>query len=753
MSVDDTVIEPTGAEDQGPGTRDVIFNEALSERYLAYALSTIMSRSLPDVRDGLKPVQRRLLYAMRQLRLDPNGPYKKSARVVGDVIGKFHPHGDASIYDALVRLAQEFSLRYPLIDGQGNFGNIDGDNPAAMRYTEARMTLFADLMLQGIDLDTVDFRDTYDGEDKEPVVLPSNFPNLLANGSQGIAVGMATSIPPHNAGELLDGLLHVIENPRCSVADLMTIIPGPDFPTGGTLVEAPDTVRTAYEQGKGSLRVRAKWDIEKLKGGAYQIVVTEIPFQVQKSRLMEKLGELVTAKKLPLLSDVLDESAEDIRLVFEPRARNVEPTHLMEQLFKHTELENRFSMNLNVLDKNNAPGVMDLRQMLQAFLDHRKEVLVRRSQNRLEKIEKRLHLLDGFLVVYLNIDEVIRIIRFEDQPKAELMRVFGLSDIQAEAVLNLRLRALHKLEEMELKREHQELSEEKDKLLLLLSSDRRQWTAVKGEIKDLRTKLEDKAPELLKRRTVIGDAPVEVDVPVSALIDKEPITVVLSKMGWIRAIKGHNAAPSDVKFKAGDAPHFFVQGHTTDKFIAMTEDGRAFTLSGDKLPGGRGFGEPLSLIVDWKGSQLVDLWVHDASAKRLLAADDGRGFVCREEDLLSNQKGGKQAVNVGKGAGVNVTRKIDPADDSIAVTGTSKKMLIFPLTDLPELTKGRGNVLMKFTKGKMTDAKTFKRSDGLTWRWGADKTRTFNELDEYCGQRAQAGKAVPTGFPKDFRFD
>ena len=382
---------------------------------------------------------------MQQLRLDPNGPYKKSARVVGDVIGKFHPHGDASIYDALVRLAQEFSLRYPLIDGQGNFGNIDGDNPAAMQYTEARMTLFADLMLQGIDLDTVDFRDTYDGEDKEPVVLPSNFPNLLANGSQGIAVGMATSIPPHNAGELLDGLLHVIENPKCSVSDLMTIIPGPDFPTGGTLVEALDTVRTAYEQGKGSLRVRAKWEIEKLKGGAYQIVVTEIPFQVQKSRLMEKLGELLTAKKLPLLSDVLDESAEDIRLVFEPRARNVEPTHLMEQLFKHTELENRFSMNLNVLDKNNAPGVMDLRQMLQAFLDHRKEVLVRRSQNRLEKIEKRLHLLDGFLVVYLNIDEVIRIIRFEDQPKAELMRVFGLSDIQAEAVLNLRLRALHKL--------------------------------------------------------------------------------------------------------------------------------------------------------------------------------------------------------------------------------------------------------------------------------------------------------------------
>lgn len=750
MTVDKT---DESDETNAPGMRDVVFNEALSERYLAYALSTIMSRSLPDVRDGLKPVQRRLLYAMRQLRLDPNGPTKKSARVVGDVMGKFHPHGDASIYDALVRLAQAFSLRYPLIDGHGNFGNIDGDNPAAMRYTEARMTLFAELMLQGIDLDTVDFRENYDGEDQEPVVLPANFPNLLANGSQGIAVGMATSIPPHNASELLEGLLHLIDAPKTSVAELLAFIPGPDFPTGGTLVEDGSTIAAGYSSGKGSFRVRAKWEVEKLKGGTYQIVVTEIPFQVQKSRLMERLGELVTAKKLPMLSDVLDESAEDIRLVLEPRARNVQPELLMEQLFKHTELESRFSLNLNVLDKNNAPKVMDLKQILQAFLDHRKEVLLRRSQNRLDKIDKRLHLLDGFLVVYLNLDEVIQIIRFDDHPKQKLMETFELSEAQAEAVLNLRLRALHKLQELELKGEHKDLTDEKAQLTLLMGSDRRQWTAIKGELKTLREMLAEKTPDLLKRRTVIAEAPKELEVPVEALIDKEPITVILSKIGWIRAVKGHAVAPADIKFKAGDAPMFFVRGYTTDRFVVMSQSGRAFTLSGDKLPSGRGFGEPISLIVDWQGSQLIDLWAYNEKGRRLFAADDGRGFVCKEEDLLSNQRGGKQAVNLGAGAVLIVTREVVAGDDHVAVTGTSKKMLIFPLEDLPELARGRGNVLMKFSKGKLTDAKTFCLEDGLTWRWGADKTRTFSDLSGYVAQRAQAGKAVPAGFPKDFRFD
>ncbi|MEL7482359.1 MAG: DNA topoisomerase IV subunit A, partial [Pseudomonadota bacterium] len=625
-------------------------NEALSKRYLAYALSTITARALPDVRDGLKPVQRRILYGMRVLRLDPNGGYRKCAKIVGDVMGNFHPHGDASIYDTLVRLAQSFSVRYPLVDGQGNFGNIDGDSAAAYRYTEARMTEAAELLLDGLNENAVDFRDNYSETDTEPVVLPAGFPNLLANGATGIAVGMATSIPPHNAAEAINAALLLIDNPKATTADLLTIMPGPDFPTGGVIVEDKASILDAYETGRGGFRIRARWEVEDLGRGQYQIVITEIPYQVQKSKLIERLAELIETKKTTLLADVRDESAEDVRVVLEPRSRSIEPAVLMESLFKSSDLETRFSLNMNVLHKG-VPQVMGLKGVLQAFLDHRREVVVRRAEFRLDKIEKRLHLLDGYLIAYLNIDEVIRIIREEDEPKAELMSRFALTDIQAEAILNLRLRALRKLEEIEIKREHKELLQERADIQSLLGSTKKQWKAVAGLLKEARATF-DPESEIGRRRAAFEDAPeIDLSAAIEASTPKEPFTVVLSHKGWIRAMKGHGLDVSTAKFKDGDSLFLAEELYSTDKLILMSSDGRAFTLGADKLPGGRGHGEPIRLSIDLEDSvDIVAMFKLEPARKRIVASDAGYGFVIPEAELESTRKAGKQAVNPPKGA-------------------------------------------------------------------------------------------------------
>jgi topoisomerase IV subunit A len=735
-----------------PPIEPIDLRDALEERYLAYALSTIMHRALPDVRDGLKPVHRRILYAMRELRLDPTGAYKKCAKVVGDVMGNFHPHGDQAIYDAMVRLAQDFAVRYPLVDGQGNFGNIDGDNPAAMRYTESRMTAVAGLLLDGIDEDTVDFRPTYDGTNQEPVVLPANFPNLLANGTSGIAVGMATSIPPHNVEELCTALLHLIKHPNATIDKLAEMVPGPDFPTGGVIVEPREQILEAYGSGRGGFRLRARWDKEEAGRGTYQIVVTEIPYQVQKAKLVERLAELIEEKKLPLLGNARDESAETIRLVLEPKSRTVDPMVLMESLFKLTELEVRVSLNMNVLTGGQIPRVLSLRDVLREWLNHRQVVLVRRSRHRLQKIEHRLEVLDGFLIAYLNIDEVIRIVRFEDDPKARLMQRFKLSDVQADAILNLRLKAISKLEEIEIKAEHDRLSKERRDIKSLLKSEDQQWARIADEVRATREAYSKKT-ELGRRRSSFADAPViEIDLD-QAMIEKEPITVILSEKGWIRAMKGHQDDLSKLEFKQGDQLLRAVKAHTTDRLLLLATNGKVFTLAGDQLPGGRGHGEPMRLMVDLEENHAFgEIWVHQPGRKLIIAATSGHGFVVPEDEMVAMTRKGKQIMNLTE---PEEARVCVPAEgDTVAVIGENRKMLVFPLAEVNEMARGKGVYLQRYKDGALSDVRVFKKADGLTWLDPAGRTFTlpYSELLEWLGERAQAGRLAPRGFPKSNKF-
>ncbi|MFC3226594.1 DNA topoisomerase IV subunit A [Marinibaculum pumilum] len=743
--------KPIGPGDFPENIRPAPLADALSERYLAYALSTIMSRSLPDVRDGLKPVQRRILFAMRQLRLSPQTGFKKCARVVGDVVGKYHPHGDQAVYDTLVRLAQLFAQRYPLVDGQGNFGNVDGDNAAAMRYTEARLTAIAELLLEGIDADTVDFQPNYDGEEEEPVVLPAAFPNLLANGSTGIAVGMATSIPPHNALELVDGLLHLVKHPGASVEKLQELIPGPDFPTGGVLVEPAAGIREAYESGRGSFRLRARWEKEEIGRGQFRVIVTEVPYQVAKGRLIERIAELLAERKLPLLGDIRDESAEDVRIVLEPRSRTVDPDVMMESLFRATDLETRISLNLNVLVGGRVPKVLGLREALQEFLNHRLEVLERRSRHRLAKIEERLHILDGLLIAYLNIDELLRIIRFEDEPKAEMMRRFELTETQADAILNMRLRALHKLEELEIKREHEGLSEEASGLRALLDDEDLRWKRISEELRELKKKIAAD-PVLGPRRTSVAEAPRVSEVPLEAMIEREPITVICSEKGWIRAVKGHVAADTVTSFKEGDRLRFLLHAETTDKLIVFGEQGRAYTIPCDRLPRGRGHGEPLRLIVEMaKEDEALTIFVHREGEKRLVVATDGRGFVAPAEAMVGQTRNGKVVLTPGQGAKTALC--IPAAGDTVAVIGDNRKLLVFPLSEVPEMARGRGVILQRYKDGGIADAKVFDRENGLTWSDSSGRTRTEPDLLPWEGARASAGRMAPRGFNRSGRFD
>lgn len=736
------------------------FAKALSDRYLSYALSTIMSRSLPDVRDGLKPVHRRLLYAMQLLKLDPKAGFKKCARVVGDVIGKYHPHGDQSVYDALVRLAQDFSVRYPLIDGQGNFGNIDGDNAAAMRYTEARLTEVAKALMEGLDEDSVDFRTTYDGEEREPTVLPANFPNILANGAQGIAVGMATSIPPHNVAEICEALIALIElrlgeRAYMNTAQLVSRIPGPDFPTGGIIVETQENIIQAYETGKGSVRLRARWEKEEEARGLYNVVVTEIPYMVQKSKLIEKIADLIADKKLPILADVRDESDENIRLVLEPKNRNVDPAILMESLFKLTDLETRISINMNVLDKDQTPRVMSLKEVLEAFLDHRQDVLVRRSKHRLAKIEHRMEILGGYLVAYLNLDEVIRIIREEDHPKEELIKAFNLTDVQAEAILNMRLRSLRKLEEMEIRNEYDGLKEEKFQLEALLASDEKQWRSIMEDVKEMK-KLYAKNTELGKRRSDFQDAPEIEDVPLEAMIEKEPITVICSQKGWVRAMKGHVSTEEEIKFKDGDGPKFRFHAHTTDKLLAFATNGKFFTIGADKLPGGRGHGEPMRLMIDLDASEdFVAFFPFVAGQRVMVASTAGRGFVAETDNLIASTRGGKQVMNVKDGIRAHSAKPITDEHDAIAILGDNRKMLIFKLEEMPTMNRGQGVLLQRYKDGGMSDYKLFKEEEGISWTMGGDsgRVRTETDLLPWLGKRGNAGRLVPRGFPQRKSFD
>ncbi len=735
--------------EEGGRIVDEALSDALSRRYLAYALSTIMNRALPDVRDGLKPVHRRLLYAMRVLRLDPEGGAKKSARVVGDVIGKYHPHGDTAVYDALVRLAQDFSQRYPLIDGQGNFGNIDGDNAAAMRYTECKLTPAAQLLLDGIDEDAVDFRATYDGEDEEPVVLPAAFPNLLANGASGIAVGMATSIPPHNAGELIDACLLLLQRPEATTADLMERVQGPDFPTGGVIVEPKAAMLEAYETGRGGVRVRARYEVERLDRGGWRIVVTEIPYQVQKSRLVEQLAALIELKKAPLLGDVRDESTEDVRLVIEPKSRTVEPEHLMESLFKLCDLETRFPVNLNVLDKTSSPVVMGLKTALLAFLDHRRDVDQRRARWRLGKIEARLHILEGLLIVFLNLDEVIRIVRFEDEPKLKLIETFTLTELQADAILNTRLRQLAKLEEMELRREHAALSEERDGLTALLASEKKQWDKVAKDLRAVRDQMTSGPAG--RRRSTFGEAPV-IDALASAeaFVQREPITIILSERGWIRASKGRVDDPSELKFKEGDKLGFLVPAETTDKLLLFASDGRFFTLACDKLPSARGQGEPLRLMLDIDDKvKLIAVFPHKAGRKRVVASSGGYGFILPEDEALANRKAGKQVLNVDGGEALTC---LEVEGDHLAVVGDNGKILIFPLSELPEMPRGKGVKLQSYREGGLRDALSFSGEDGAVWIDAGGRKRDWKDWRDWLGRRASAGKIAPKGFPVTKRF-
>ncbi|MGH6932481.1 MAG: DNA topoisomerase IV subunit A [Dongiaceae bacterium] len=742
----------TAATEPPPPPADptvVDFAAALGERYLSYALSTIMSRSLPDVRDGLKPVHRRLLHAMRQLHLDPGGRPRKSAAVVGDVMGKYHPHGDAAIYDAMVRLAQDFAQRYPLVDGQGNFGNIDGDNAAAMRYTEARLTAVAAVLLDGIDEDAVDFRPSYDGLNDEPAVLPAAFPNLLANGAQGIAVGMATSIPPHNAGEVCEALLHLIKFPKATVAKLVELMPGPDFPTGGVLVENRDTIVEAYRGGRGSLRVRARWEVEKLKAGTWQVVVTEIPYQVPKSRLIERIAELLQEKKLALLDDVHDESTTDVRIVLAPKNRNVDPDMLMESLFRQTDLELRFGLNMNLLDADNTPRVMALPEVLRAFLDHRQVVMRRRTAHRLGRIAERLEILEGYIAAYLNLDEVIRIIRTEDDAKGLMIKRWKLTELQADAILNMKLKALRKLEEIEIRRERDALTIEQKDLKGLLKDEGRQWKQIAEQIADIKKRFGGATP-LGKRRTLLGEAPSAVVIPLEAVVEREPVTVVCSDKGWIRALKGHVPAGEETKYKEGDRGRFAIQAETTDKLIVFGTNGRFYTLGADKLPGGRGHGEPIRLMIDLGNDQeIVALTVHRPGQKLIVASDDGRGFIVAEDEVLAQTRAGKQVLNLAEGVEAAVCAPV--AGDHVAVVGDNRRLLLFELAEMPEMTRGRGVILQKYRDGGLSDLKTFALADGLTWRLG-EKTRTESDLRDWIGKRAQAGRLPPQGFPKSNKF-
>jgi len=745
------LVPPSGGDDDH--ILPVDLKAALEERYLAYALSTIMHRALPDVRDGLKPVHRRIIHAMSEMGIRPNSAFKKCARIVGDVIGKFHPHGDQSVYDALVRLAQDFSQRYPIVDGQGNFGNIDGDGAAAYRYTEARMTDVAALLLEGIEQDAVDFRPTYNEEDEEPVVMPGAFPNLLANGSSGIAVGMATSIPSHNAHEICDAALHLIKHPDASVDKLLEFIPGPDLPTGGIIIESRENILEAYRTGRGGFRVRAKWETEDLGRGGYQIVVTEIPFQVQKSRLIEKIAELLLARKLPLLEDVRDESAEDVRIVLVPKNRTVDATLLMESLFRLSDLESRIPLNMNVLSLGRVPKVMALNEVLTEWLAHRKEVLVRRSKFRLAAIDRRLEILGGLLIAYLNIDEIIRIIREEDEPKPVMMARFGLTDNQAEAILNMRLRSLRKLEEFEIRTEFDELSKEKGEIESLLASDDKQWQAVSWEIGEVKKKYA-KATELGRRRTQFADAPnADVEAIQQAMIEKEPITVVISQKGWIRALKGHMSDTSSLTFKEGDGPKLAFPAQTTDKLLLVTTGGKVYTLGADKLPGGRGHGEPVRIMVDMENDQdILTAFVHDSSRKLLIVSTGGNGFIIPETEMVANTRKGKQIMNVSM---PDETKLVVPViGDHVAVVGENRKMLAFPLSQVPEMSRGKGVRLQRYKDGGVSDVKCFAIATGLSWEDSAGRSfsKVGDELLEWMGDRAGVGRSVPKGFPRSGKF-
>jgi topoisomerase-4 subunit A len=731
----------------------IALREALEERYLAYALSTIMHRALPDARDGLKPVHRRLLFAMRQLRLDPGAAFKKSARVVGDVIGKYHPHGDQSVYDALVRLAQDFAQRYPLIDGQGNFGNIDGDNAAAMRYTESRLTEVARLLIDGIDEDSVDFRDNYDGSENEPIVLPAAFPNLLANGSQGIAVGMATSIPPHNAAELCSAALFLIENRNARSKTLMKFVPGPDFPTGGVVVDPPSVIGEAYNTGRGSFRVRARWHKEDTGRGMYEIVITEVPWLVQKSRLIERIAELINEKKLPLVADVRDESAEDVRLVIEPRARTVDATLLMESLFKLTELESRIPLNMNVLIKGRIPKVVGLAEALTEWLDHRRDVLLRQTKHRLAQIEHRLEVLGGYLIAYLNLDKVIKIIRTQDEPKPVLMKTFKLSDVQADAILNMRLRNLRKLEEMEIREEDKTLRAEQKKLKALVGSTKEQWKTIADEIKAVRETFGPKT-KIGKRRTTFAEAPEHDEAAIEeAMVVREPVTIVVSDKGWIRALRGHVSDLSSVTFKTGDELKLAFPAESVSKILVFASNGRFYTLEASKLPGGRGHGEPIRMYADMEqDAEAVAAFVYKGGRKFLVASRQGNGFIVPEDECLGTTRKGKVVMNL---KAPDKAVAIAPVDgDTAAVVGEKRKMIVFALDQVPEMTRGRGVRLQKYNEKGLSDVVTFKAADGLTWydKAGRAFTSTIKELSNWRGERAQAGRIAPDGFPRNNKF-
>ncbi|MFL2685622.1 MAG: DNA topoisomerase IV subunit A [Amylibacter sp.] len=744
------LINEQNEDDGGSNTLSEPLRRAIGDRYLTYALSTIMHRALPDARDGLKPVHRRILYAMYRLKLVASGKFLKSAKISGDTMGDFHPHGDAAIYDAMARLAQDFSVRYPMVDGQGNFGNIDGDNPAAARYTEARMTAIAEAMLVGMEENAVDFQDNYDGRLTEPSVLPASFPNLLANGSTGIAVGMATNIPPHNIGELLDASIHLIKAPNARDETLMDFVPGPDFPTGGILVEPRESLLETYRTGRGPMRLRSKWEIEDLPRGLWQIVITEIPYQVQKSKLIEKIAELIQLKKLPILADVRDESAEDIRLVLEPRAKTVDPTVLMETLFRMSDLEVRFNLNLNTLIDGRTPKVCSMKEVLRAFIDHKRDVLLRRSKHRMDKIDHRLEVLEGYIVAFLNLDRVIEIIRNEDEPKKIMMNEFSLSDVQVEAILNMRLRSLRKLEEIELRTELDSLQLERADLDDLLSSEKMQWDRIINELRDTR-KLFGKNSDGGARRTELADAPDFEEVPIEAMIEKEPITIVCSAMGWVRAMKGHVDLTQELKYKDGDEKRFVFHAETTDKLLMFGGNGRFYTMSCSELPGGRGMGEPIRLIVDLPNdANMIDLFIHQPDRKLLLASSAGDGFIVEENDIVAQTRTGKQVLNVKNDITALICKPV--AGDYVATVGQNRKVLIFPIDELPIMSRGKGVRMQKYKDGGLNDATTFNLIDGLSWLDPAGRRRIESELADWVGKRAGAGRMAPRGFPRENKF-
>ncbi len=728
---------------------DTEFSQLLGDKYLAYALSTITFRSLPDVRDGLKPVHRRLLFAMRQLNLDPKSGFKKCARVVGDVIGKFHPHGDQSVYDALVRLAQSFSVRYPLVDGQGNFGNIDGDNPAAMRYTEARLTSIAESLMEGIDEDAIDFMETYDGSDNEPIVMPASFPNLLANGSTGIAVGMATNIPPHNVDEICDALLHILESPNTNISKICSYISGPDFPTGGVLVESKKTIREIYSLGKGSMRVRAKWSVEKLSRSKWNIIIHELPFQVQKSRLIERLADLILQKKLPVLDNIRDESTEDIRIIIVPKSYDLDPSEFMELLFKNSELETKFNLNMNVLEDGKVPKLMDLKSVLSSFLNHRLIVFTRILKYRLGKINNKMEILSGYLIVYLNLDKLIKIIRNNDNPKPIIISKFKLTEIQAEAILNMKLRALRKLEEKQIKEEYRSLNKQKSEINSLLKHKQKRWQKIRDEIIQIKNKF-GKGTDIGKRKTIIASEPKVKLKEIEEYIDKEPITIICSKKGWIRSIKGHSDPTNSDKYKDGDGPKFWIRAYTTDRLILFADNGRFYNINAEKLPSGRGFGDPVRSLIDLPGeTKLVSIFTYQKGRKILLCSSDGKGFITNEDDIIAQTKSGRQVMNL---KAESIAKVCTPVDgDLVATIGSNRKILIFSINELPEMSKGRGVTLQKYRDGELSDAICFYESNGLYWHSGS-KIRFEHNFQQWIGRRSNAGRLAPKGFPRKNKF-